>query len=266
MKYITITSLSNPLIKETLKLKKRSDRRGPFLIEGPHLIEMALAAKAGVQRVFFTEEFFSKREGQLLVRSIAKGTTQLIETSLPILSKIADTETPQGIIALVSCPSPALDEINFKAAPLLVVCDGIQDPGNLGTIIRAADAAGADAVIILPGTCDPFMPKAIRATAGSLFNIPVTFSEPEILVSYLDSRKIALCAADVHASSSVYDVDLSQPVAVVFGNEARGVSGIVLKKATIVAKIPIIGKAESLNVAMAASVCLYEAVRQRFYK
>ncbi|MBI3592373.1 MAG: RNA methyltransferase [Nitrospirae bacterium] len=116
---------------------------------------------------------------------------------------------------------------------------------------------------MLPGTCDLFSPKAIRATAGSLFNIPVVCSEPDALTDYLESHKIKLYAADVHAQASLYESDLRQPVAIVFGNEAHGVSKPLLQKADSLLKIPIIGKAESLNVAMSASICLYEAVRQR---
>ncbi|MBI5212745.1 MAG: RNA methyltransferase, partial [Nitrospirae bacterium] len=170
--------------------------------------------------------------------------------------------TPQGIIAVVSYESIGLNEISFRDIPFLVVCDGIQDPGNLGTIIRASDAAGADAVIILPGTCDAFMQKTIRATAGSLFNIPIIHAEPQMLFDFIDSRNIEMYAADVHAKTSIYEADFKKPAAVAFGNEAHGVSGKMLKKARGL-KIPIIGKAESLNVAMSASICLYEIVRQR---
>jgi TrmH family RNA methyltransferase len=268
MRFVKITSPVNPIIKEALKIKERHARyrHEAFLIEVPHLMEMAAASPdVEIKRVFFTEEFSAKREGQRLLRQVAKKEAQLIETSGHILSKLADTETPQGIVAIVSCKIANLDKLSFKGIPFLVVCDGIQDPGNLGTIIRASDAAGADAVINLTGTCDAFMPKAIRATAGSLFNIPVVYSEQEILFQYLDSQNIKLYSADVHAQVSIYESNFKSPVAIAFGNEAHGVSEALLKRAKGL-KIPIIGKAESLNVAMAASVCLYEVVRQRKYQ
>ncbi|HAK88713.1 MAG: hypothetical protein A2077_05080 [Nitrospirae bacterium GWC2_46_6] len=265
MESVKITSSANPLIKEALKIKEKRARfkHEAFLIEGPHLIETASASPSvEIKRVFFTEEFSLKREGQRLLRQVSKRDVELIETSASVLSKLADTETPQGIVAVVSYESIGLNEISFRDVPFLVVCDGIQDPGNLGTIIRASDAAGADAVIILPGTCDAFMQKAIRATAGSLFNIPVIYSDAESLSHYLDSRNIVLYAADVHAKTSIYEADFKRPAVVAFGNEAHGVSGKLLKTAKGI-KIPIIGKAESLNVAMSASICLYEVVRQR---
>lgn len=274
MKYIKITSTSNPIIKEALKIKERHARyrHEAFLIEGPHLIEMAFASPdVEIKRMFFTEDFAFKKEGQRILRQIGskvkgQGSKDIfVQVSEQVLHKLTDTETPQGIIATVSYKPIDLDKIVFKGIPFIVVCDGIQDPGNLGTIIRASDAAGADTVVILPGTCDVFMQKTIRATAGSLFNIPTIYSEPEILFDYLDSKNIALYATDVHAQVSIYESDFKQPVAIAFGNEAQGISEYLLKMANKLVKIPIIGKAESLNVAMAASVCLYEAVRQRGY-
>lgn len=271
MKPVKITSPANPIIKEALKIKEKHARyrHEAFLIEGPHLMEMAAASPAvNIKRVFFTEEFSAKREGQHLLRQIGsrvRGQWQkdiFIQVSEQALNKLTDTETPQGIAAVVSYNAIGLNEINFKAAPFLVVCDGIQDPGNLGTIIRVSDAAGADAMIILPGTCDAFMPKTIRATAGSLFNIPIVYSGLDILFGYLDSKNIALYATDVHAQASIYKSDFKSPIAIAFGSEAHGVSEALLKRAKGL-KIPIVGKAESLNVAMAASVCLYEVVRQR---
>jgi TrmH family RNA methyltransferase len=265
VKYIAVTSPSNPVIKEALKLKRKSGRHEAFLVEGPRLIETALNADAVFRKVFFTPELSAGEEGRALLERLAKKTPQLIETSEQALAKLADTETPQGIIAVVAYSPFELGRITVKAAPLLVVCDGIQDPGNLGTIIRGADAAGADAVVLLPGTCDAFMPKVVRATAGSLFNIPVLYSETGAFLAYTRSKGIALCIADARAPLPVYEYDFRKPTAIILGNEAHGVSRLVHNNATIVVKIPMIGRAESLNAAMAATVLLYEAMRQRFY-
>lgn len=276
MRFVKITSPANPIIKEALKIKEKRSRyrHEAFLIEGPHLMEMAAASiDVEIKRVFFTEAFSAKREGQRLLRQIAHSVerkawsverTTFIQVSGQVLNKLADTETPQGIVAVVSYKIAGLDSLSFQGIPFLTVCDGIQDPGNLGTIIRASDAAGADAVVILPGTCDAFTSKTIRATAGSIFNMPVIYLESEILFDYLDSKNIALYAADIHAQVSIYESNFKSPTAIAFGNEAHGVSEVLLKRAKGL-KIPIVGKAESLNVAMAASVCLYEVVRQRAY-
>ena len=260
MRYKKITSPSNPLVREILKEKK--ERTGNILIiEGRRLIEMALASGAHVDRVFFTDTFKSKNEAFLM--QISGKSSGLIETSEHVLSKLADTETPQGIVAEVSHKSRKLQEVSLQGSPLIVVCDGIQDPGNLGTIIRTADAAGADAVVLLPGTCDPFLPKGIRSTAGSIFNLPVLFLKPEALVEWLRKKSISLIVSDVHASGSIFDADMRRPLAFVFGNEAAGVSEYLKGKSDMRVSIPIPGKAESLNVATSAAICLYEAVRQR---
>ncbi|MFA5352955.1 MAG: RNA methyltransferase [Thermodesulfovibrionales bacterium] len=265
MRYTTITSQANPIIKEAVKIRERHGRqRGAFLIEGPHLMEMAvLSPDLEIRRVYFSEEFGSKKEGQKLLRQVFSKTENLIEVPAHLLTKITETETPQGIAAIVALKSIALDDIPLKENPLLVVCDGIQDPGNMGTIIRLSDAVGADAVIILPGTCDPFMPKAIRATAGSIFNVPVIACRTEELISYLKEHDVSLCAADIRAERTIYETDLCRPLALAFGNEAHGVGDELKQEVQETVKIPILGKAESLNVAMSASVCLYEAVRQR---
>ena len=147
---------------------------------------------------------------------------------------------------------------------MIVVCDGIKDPGNIGTIVRAADASGVDAVLLTPGTCDAFMSKALRASAGSIFALPVLpDTGVEEIVGFLAKRRIRLYAADVRASRSLYETDLRGPAAIVFGNEAHGIGAALFQNAEVLFRIPITGRAESLNVAMAASIILYEAVRQR---
>ena len=260
MRYKKITSPSNPLVREIVKEKK--ERTGDILIvEGRRLIEMALTSGAGMGKVFFTEAFQSKNEA--FIMQLSKKSSQLIETSDHVLSKLADTEAPQGIVAEVSHKSRRLRELPLPESPLIVVCDGVRDPGNLGAIIRTADAAGADAVLLLPGTCDPFLPKGIRATAGSIFNLPVLFSEPAALVEWLRRKSIGLVVSDVNASVGIFDADMKKPLAFVFGNEAAGVSEYLKGESDMSVRIPMPGKAESLNVAACAAICLYEAVRQR---
>ncbi len=261
-----ISSTSHPLVREALKIKERrgKHREGVFIVEGPHLVEMAHASPiADLKHVFFTEEFSSSRGGRQLLKLLKETSVTLVETSGRVIEKLADTETPQGIAAVLSLKTVALDAISLRTTPLLVICDGVQDPGNIGTIIRASDAAGADAVLLTPGTCDPYMPKAIRASAGSIFTVPVLSAKTEELIEFLSDRRIMLYGADVHASRSLYETDFRTPVAIVFGNEAHGIGAALLKESRLLFRIPVIGRAESLNVAMAVSVSLYEAARQR---
>lgn len=262
MRYTKITSAANQHIRDIVQIreKRAKFRHTAFLIEGPHLVEMALDAGVQIKEVFATEAFINTKEHQAMLKKI---TGTAFEVSEQILIKITDTETPQGIVAVAGYEPGTLDTLSLKSNPLLVVLDAIQDPGNLGTIIRTADAAGADAVILLPGSCDAFMPKVIRATAGSLFNIPLVYTESDALVGWLSKKKIRLAATAADAGKTVFEADLSRGIAIVFGNEAHGVSDHLRKAADLLLNIPIFGKAESLNVATSAAICLYEAVRQR---
>lgn len=262
-----ISSPSNPLIKEILKIKsgKKGEREGRCIIEGPHLIEMALSSQAVIERVLFTAEFLARQDGRRLLRSLLRKVPAggIVEVSAPVINRLSDTETPQGILAVVIFDTAVPEGLAFGNHPLVVICDGIQDPGNLGSLIRVSDAAGADAVFILPGTCNPYLPKVIRSTAGSIFHIPLIPVSPEACVDFLRTHHIPLAIADVRGAVSLFDADLTGPLALAFGSEARGAGRVLREKADVLLKIPIVGKAESLNVAMAASICLYETVRQR---
>ncbi len=268
MDFRVITSPSNPQIKEATAARESGRKKGlsTFIIEGPHLTEMALGAGAEIRSVFFTGGFGSKREGREMLKTLSKTTRDIFEVPPRLLNKIADAETPQGVVAVVTYFPVALDKLQLDVVPLLAVADGIGDPGNLGTLIRTADAAGADGIILLPGTCDPFMPKTIRATAGSIFNVPVVLADRAGLTEWLRQKRIRLAVTSADAPKSVFDTDLDLPVALVFGNEARGVSDSIREEADMLLRIPIHGRAESLNVAASAAICLYEAVRQREIK
>ena len=265
MNYSRITSSSNPKIKEVMAIKRRKSGAGhaSFIIEGPHLLEMALAADTSMSEVFFAETFGKKEEGQRTLEKLSKCSAAIYEIADHLLHKLAETETPQGIVAVAARKTLHLDGLQLRDHPLLVVSDGIQDPGNLGTIIRTADAAGVDGVVILPGTCDVYMQKVIRATAGSLFNIPVAHAAVDELLDWLRAHKMNLAVTVSGAENSFFEVDLDKPAAFVFGNEAHGVQDRLRKAADMLLSIPIYGRAESLNVAASAAICLYEAVRQR---
>lgn len=265
MKHAQITSASNPKIKEALDIKnKRSKyKHAAFIIEGAHLVETALASGHKINAAFFTDSFRAKKDGQQILREIAKKTDEIFEVTEQIMHKLADTETPQGIIAIASYAIKNLEGIRFKSVPLIVAADGVQEPGNLGTIIRTSDAAGADAVVILKGTCDALMQKTIRATAGSIFSIPIIYTGTDKFLEWLKLNGIMLIATALDSGISIFDAGLKNPIAFVFGNEAHGVSNEIKGKADLILKIPILGKAESLNVSASAAVCLYETVRQR---
>ncbi len=265
MEDILITSASNSRIKEAIRIRerRRPGAENLFFIEGTKIVGMALAARVEMREVFFADHFAAKKEGGDLLRLLSETAAAVCRVADHVFAKLSDTEAPQGIAAVVSYPILSLDTLPPVSPTLCVVIDGVRDPGNLGTIIRTSDAAGADAVILLEGTCDAFSTKVIRATAGSIFNLPLALSGYDELSAWLQKRgmRIAVTAAD--AALSIFDADLTGPIAFVFGNEASGVRKPIRDAADLAVRIPLYGKAESLNVATAAAICLYEAVRQR---
>jgi TrmH family RNA methyltransferase len=265
MEFLKITSAANPRIKETVRLRERKHAGGENLIviEGIRIIETALSAGVHVREVFFADHFGARKEGRAILKTLQGNGVTIFSTTEQLLNKITDTETPQGIAAVVSYELFSLESLPVIQNPLYTVADGVREPGNLGTIVRISDAAGADAVILLEETCDILISKAVRAAAGSIFHIPVVRARSETFVKWLQKRGIMLTQTSKDAGISVFDAKLDGPVALAFGNEARGISSVIRKAAALSLKIPIYGKAESINVAMAAAVCIYEAARQR---
>jgi TrmH family RNA methyltransferase len=177
---------------------------------------------------------------------------------------MADAQTPQGLLAVCRIPEPSLDEVLATGPRVVAVLAHVRDPGNAGTVIRAADAAGADAVVVSDGSVDAYSPKVVRSTAGSLFHLPVVTGMPvAAALTGLRSAGLAVLAADGAGPRAVDEVDLSAPHAWLFGNEAWGLRDEDLAGADAVVRVPIHGRAESLNLAMAATVCLYASARHR---
>ncbi len=261
MRAPVIESRENPKVKAAIKARK-SPSRGAFFIEGPNLIEAAFRAGAGLDPVFFTAPFTEKAKGKDLLKEISKR-AECFEIPERLMASLSGTEAPQGIAAIASCKEVLLEDISFRGMPLLAVSAGIKEPGNLGALIRTADAAGADAVIVLSGSVSPYNGKALRATAGSFFNLPVTGADFKTFQLWLERTGIKLCATLPDAENSIYETDLKIPLAVCFGEEAHGIGREIIKSADISVRIPILGRAESLNVAASSAVVLYEAIRQR---
>lgn len=254
----------SPRVRAVAKLTKRSARTetGLFLLEGPQAVREALAYRPeGIVELFATPTGWERHPD---LRSASAAHSVKVEyVTEYVLNAMADTVTPQGVIAVVrQAPTSARDI--FAASPrLIAICEEVRDPGNLGTIIRAADAAGADAVILTGRTVDPHNPKVVRATTGSLFHLPVSVGgNLEDVVERAHAAGVTVLAADVKGDDLLQaraDGVLAQPTAWLFGNEARGLEESALALADHVLKLPIFGRAESLNLATAASVCLYES-------
>lgn len=252
----------SPRVRAVAKLTKRSARQetGLFLLEGPQAAREALAHRPDtLVELFATPTAIEKHSG---VRDAARAAGLEVQFAAEsVIDAMADTVTPQGIVA-VARQSPTSVRDVFAASPRLVaICEEVRDPGNLGTIIRAADAAGADAVVLTGRTVDPYNPKVVRATTGSLFHVPVAVgADLASTVERAHGAGMRVIAADVAGEDFLASRDLlAEPVAWLFGNEARGLDEASLALADLALRLPIYGAAESLNLATAASVCLYES-------
>jgi TrmH family RNA methyltransferase len=277
-----ITSRQNPLVKRFRRVRAMGERQHIFL-EGVRLIEDAIQAGAHFESVAFTSELESNERGAALLDFLLRGVQcRGALVSKQVMEAIVNTQTPQGVAALVSRPYLELDDL-FRTKPdLLVIADELQDPGNLGTIIRTAEAAGAGGLITTRYTADPFNDKAIRASMGSALRLPITTGTSRLdVASRCQDQKIRLVASRIQTpqtkgvvdgeesnagSSAYYEVDMTLPTALIVGREATGVSESWQKKADEFVHIPMSDGIESLNVAAAAAILLYEAARQRGFK
>ena len=263
-----ISSATNKLIKEIASLRQRKyrDKLGMFLAEGVRLVEECATAGWPVKVCIYTEEAAGRERAKAVIERLATTDCRMVVVSEDIYNKISDTEQPQGIMAVLKKRQFSIEQmlVSTNKLPLFVVLDGIQDPGNAGTIIRTADAAGCAGVIALKGSADIYAGKTVRATMGSLFHLPVMegLSSAELLLN-LKQANIKLLATSLQQSDVYYQANFNCPVAIILGNEGQGISPELICEADAYLHIPLVGHAESLNVAVAAGIILYEAVRQR---
>lgn len=261
-----ITSTNNRYVKLTRSLQEKSWRRkrGLYLIEGLKLVAEAWQTGIPLEVVLYTPGFCREPRGSRLVGALQAAGNRCLAVSEKVMQAISATVTPSGIVGAAPLPACSLAELLRSPAPLLMVTDGLQDPGNLGTIWRTALGAGATGLILTRGSVDPFSPKVVRAAMGATFRLPVvTGVEPGDLVRELAAAGINLVVADVGAATVLWQADLCGPLALVVGSENHGPGTELLAAATAKVGIPLVGPVESLNAAAAAAILLYEAVRQR---
>ena len=257
-----LTGLQNPVVKAAAELKQKKYRtqNGLYLAEGLRTAEEAVAYKA-VETLFYvaTDDDRTMR----LLEDAAMQNIKLVCVNENVMKKIADTETPQGIIAVCKMRQPKLENL-LASGKMLLVLDRVGDPGNIGTMLRTADAAGIGGLVLLKGCADIYAPKTVRSSMGSLFHIPVLsgVSEQEF-VSAAKKAGYDLLVTCLDGADNLYKADLNGRIAFVMGNEAGGVSETLLEKADKRVYIPMAGRAESLNVAMAAGIVMFEALRRK---
>jgi len=263
-----LTSIHNDRVKSWAALleKKHRDRSGLFLIEGIHLVLEAFAERADIQSVVYHAERGIPEE---LLRSDVIGNADAsshavwFQASSSVMAKCTGTDSPPPVFAVVKKPQSNKTEL-FRSDSFVVVLDGVRDPGNVGTIIRSADAIGAHAVILGKGCADIYNPKTVRSTMGSLFHLPILEgAELTGLLAEAKEHGIQLVGTSLQAEHTCYSYDWKQPTWLLMGSEGDGLSAQVSAMVNTSVIIPMAGRAESLNVSVAAGVLLFEALRQR---
>lgn len=252
-----ITSLQNPRVKQVVRLreKRQRERDGLMLVEGWDELTLALGAGWQPQTVFHAPE--------LATRAINGIHVDVLTVSRPVFEKMSYRDTPDGWLAVFPLPAPRLQDLRLSPMPLLIVAESVEKPGNLGAMLRTADAAGADALIVCDPRTDIYNPNVVRASRGALFSVPAVQTSNEAALDFLRKQGIAILAATAHTDMRYTDANLRQPVAIVVGTEDEGLSDFWLSHADLKVKIPMVGRVESLNVSVAAALIAYEAVRQR---
>ena len=259
-----ITSAQNPKLKRLLALQEKSRLRrseGVFVVEGRRELEHCLAAGFEIDSIFICPEIDSKAASQWGYPTGQP--VKVFQLSKEIYSKVAYREGTEGIIAEVKAKYLTLDDLALKENPLVMVLEGVEKPGNLGAVLRSADAAGADAVIICDPLTDLYNPNLIRASIGAVFTVPVVCCSSEDAIAFLKARGIRILTAQLQDSSPYYDVDMTCGTALVMGTEATGLTPVWRIAADAHIIIPMLGRLDSLNVSVSAAILLYEAVRQR---
>ena len=256
----TITSIKNPNIKHLIRLQQKSSERKKeqiFVLEGKRELTHCINAGYSINSVFVNRELIDISELPL------GNACRVYEVSDDVYSKIAYREGTEGVVALVTTPSHSLNSLSLPANPIVVVLEGVEKPGNLGAILRSADAAGVDAVIFCDPLTDLYNPNLIRASIGAVFTVPCAVASSSECISFLKDRNIAILTAQLQDSKLYYDTPMNCPTAIVMGTEATGLTNRWREAADAHIRIPMLGRLDSLNVSVSAAILMFEAVRQR---
>lgn len=258
-----ITSLQNPRIKNIVKLAKAKERKSQnlFILEGARELSLALTSSYTIDSVYYCDEIFEKSDYPEVLESISDDLKY--EVSKQVFEKIAYRDGSDGIIALIKPKSHTLADIKLSENPFIIVLEAVEKPGNLGAILRTADAAQVDAVIVCDPLTDVYNPNAIRSGIGCVFSVQTAICTSQEALDWLRLNKIKIYAAELRASDWYKDVDYREASAIIMGTEADGLTKFWLDEADHRIKIPMRGKIDSLNVSVSTAVITFEAMRQR---
>ncbi|MDR2983718.1 MAG: RNA methyltransferase [Nocardiopsaceae bacterium] len=259
-----ITSAANPLIKRVRLLGERRHRRreGAFVVQGAQPVWQAVEAGADIEVLITAPELLREPAAGMVTEQEARG-VRVALLSGALFARIADREGPTGLAAIIRAHTPGLDALDVRTDSVFVALHEVANPGNLGTIIRTADAAGGAGVILVGPSTDPFDPVAVKASMGALFSVPVV-AEPsaDAFVDWCHQHGVTVAVTSPAGTGSFWDTEIPRPVAIVMGSEGPGLPGDVISAGDIRLRIPMTGTAESLNLAVATGILLYEAFRQ----
>ena len=258
----TITSVHNPRIRQLLLLQQKSAERrkaGLFVVEGRRELQHCIDAGFEIDTVFYSEELGVRSEGL----GVKSEHAQCVKVSASLYERIAYRGSTEGVIALVRSRSLTLADLQVSEAPLIMVLESVEKPGNLGAVLRSADAAGVDAVIVCDPLTDLYNPNLIRSSIGAVFTVPCVACSSAECIAWLKDKGISILTAQLQDSSLYYDTAMTGPTAIVMGTEATGLTDAWRQAADAHIRIPMLGRLDSLNVSVSAAILLYEAVRQR---
>lgn len=259
-----ITSIQNPGIKRVARLrsKKSRDARGLTIVEGIREVRQALAAGLRFNGAYICREGVYHLDESLVAELDSRG-VRIFDASCSVYSKISYGDRKEGVLALVEQPERTLATLSLSAAPLIVVMERVEKPGNLGAVLRTCDGAGVEALLVCDELTDIYNPNVVRTSLGAVFAVPTVSCTSREAIDFLRARGIRSFAAVVEASQEYFAKDLTGPCAIVMGSEQEGLSDQWKRSADEQVRIPMRGKVDSLNVSVSAAVMIYEAVRQR---
>jgi TrmH family RNA methyltransferase len=270
MRIESITSAQNPKVKELLALQEKSKERrkkGLFVVEGRRELLHCIEAEFEPHTLFICRDILSDKDFDKILGAIEENfcgsTYPIVEISQQLYDKVAYRGGTEGIIAEMHCKELSLEGLKMKENPLVVILESVEKPGNLGAVLRSADASGVDAVIVCDPLTDMYNPNLIRSSIGAIFTVPVATASSEDTIAWLKSNGIKIYTAQLQDSEWYYDTDMKGGTAIVMGTEATGLTNIWRKAADAHIKIPMLGRLDSLNVSVSAAILMFEAVRPR---
>ncbi|MCE5266593.1 MAG: RNA methyltransferase [Planctomycetaceae bacterium] len=263
-----ITSFQNPHVKNAVRLRdgRQREKQGRILIDGSREISRAIAAGVRLVEAFVCEPLCRSEQSRRLLSSLPETTAELLEVTEPVFEKLAFGQRTEGVLAVAETPRPTLESLAPKLtgkSPLIAVLEAVEKPGNLGAVLRTADAAGLSAVILADLRTDLYNPNAIRASLGTIFTVPVCEATSSDVLDWLREHNFSIAAARVDGAVPYTSVDYRHPTAIVLGSEATGLSSIWTGPSITAVRLPMLGIADSLNVSVTGAVLFYEALRQR---